>query len=225
VPTLQRANLREQALSAIREALITGRIVPGVVYSAAALAAELGVSNSPVREAMLALVDDGLMEVVPNRGYRPVAVSSSDLAEIAQLRMLLEVPAAGMAAEMNTLERQAELEALVDRIEQTAVSGDVSGNLAADRQFHLALVDVCGNRRLTQQVARLRDQTRLYNIHHLAQTGAIVASAEEHRPMLAAIVAHDRRRSETLMRVHLGHITTDWSSDGDMNHEPDERRM
>jgi DNA-binding GntR family transcriptional regulator len=223
VPTLERANLREQALSVIREALITGQIVPGVIYSAAALAAELGVSNSPVREAMLALVDDGLMEVVPNRGYRPVAVSNSDLSEIAQLRMLLEVPAAGMVAEMDIADRQADLEVLVDVIEQTAASSDVSGNLAADRQFHLILIDVCGNRRLTQLVARLRDQTRLYNIHHLAQTGALIASAGEHRPLLNAIVAHDRRGAEALMRSHLRHITTDWSSDGDLSHALGER--
>jgi DNA-binding GntR family transcriptional regulator len=214
-PALRRVNLREQVLATIREALITGRIIPGVVYSAASLATELGISNSPVREAMLALVDEGLMEVVPNRGYRPVALTSSDLAEIAQLRMLLEVPAAGIAALANLGQRAAELEGLVERIEQTAALGDVGGNLAADRQFHLSLVDVCGNRRLVQRVAQLRDQTRLYNIRHLAQTGALVASAGEHRPILAAIVAHDRRRAETLMRAHLGHITTDWSSDGE----------
>lgn len=224
MPTLQRANLREQALSAIRAALITGQIVPGVVYSAAGLAAELGVSNSPVREAMLALVDDGFMEVVPNRGYRPVALSSSDLAEIAQLRILLEVPAAGMVARTDLADRQADLEALVALIERTAASGDVSANLAADREFHLTLVDVCGNRRLTQQVARLRDQTRLYNIRHLARTGALVASAREHRPLLTAIVAHDRRRAETLMKAHLAHITTDWSSDSDVNLAPGRRR-
>jgi DNA-binding GntR family transcriptional regulator len=214
-PALRRVNLREQVLATIREALITGRIIPGVVYSAASLATELGISNSPVREAMLALVDEGLMEVVPNRGYRPVALTSSDLAEIAQLRMLLEVPAAGIAALANLGQRAAELEGLVERIEQTAALGDVGGNLAADRQFHLSLVDVCGNRRLVQRVAQLRDQTRLYNIRHLAQTGALVVSAGEHRPILAAIVAHDRRRAETLMRAHLGHITTDWSSDGE----------
>lgn len=222
-PALQRVSLREQVLATIREALITGQIVPGVVYSAASLAAELGISNSPVREAMLALVDDGLMEVVPNRGYRPVALNRSDLADIAQLRMLLEVPAAGMAAKMDLGEREAELEGLVERIEQTAADGDVSGNLAADRQFHLTLVDVCGNRRLAQQVARLRDQTRLYNIRHLAQTGALVASAGEHRPILAAIVTHDRRCAETLMRTHLGHITGDWSSDGEVDDDQGRR--
>lgn len=210
-PALQRANLRDQALAAIRRALITGQLLPGVVYSAASLAQELGVSNSPVREAMLALVDDGLMEVVPNRGYRPVALTRSDLLEIAQLRMFLEVPAAGLAAERELDDRLAELEALVELIERTAAAGDVDGNLEADRQFHLTLVEACGNRRLTQYVARLRDQTRLHNFINLAQTGGLIAPAGEHRPILAAIVAHDRGRAEDLMRAHLAHITTDWS--------------
>lgn len=212
---LQRVSLRDQALAAIRRALITGQIRPGVVYSAASLAQELGVSNSPVREAMLALVDDGLMEVVPNRGYRPVALTRSDLLEIAQLRVFLEVPAAGLAAERELGDRKVELERLVELIERTAAAGDVDGNLDADRQFHLALVEVCGNRRLTQHVARLRDQTRLYNLINLAQTGGLIASAGEHRPILAAIVAHDRGRAEDLMRAHLAHITTDWSSDSE----------
>jgi DNA-binding GntR family transcriptional regulator len=212
---LQRVSLRDQALAAIRRALITGQIRPGVVYSAASLAQELGVSNSPVREAMLALVDDGLMEVVPNRGYRPVALTRSDLVEIAQLRVFLEVPAAGLAAERDLGDRRVELEGLVELIERTAAAGDVDGNLDADRQFHLALVETCGNRRLTQHVARLRDQTRLYNLINLAQAGGLIASAGEHRPILAAVVAHDRGRAEDLMRAHLAHITTDWSSDSE----------
>ncbi|HEX7744987.1 MAG TPA: GntR family transcriptional regulator [Micromonosporaceae bacterium] len=210
--SLRRNSLRDQALTAIRHALITGQIVPGVVYSAASLAAELGVSNSPVREAMLALVDDGLMEAVPNRGYRAVALTATDLAEIAQLRLFLEVPAAGLAADAGVGDRLSELEELVEVIEQTAADGDVAGNLDADRRFHLRLVEACGNRRLTDQVARLRDQTRLYNLRNLAESGALVASAAEHRPLLAAIAGHDRTTAEELMRVHLAHITTDWST-------------
>jgi DNA-binding GntR family transcriptional regulator len=175
--SIERTSLRDQALTAIRQALVTGRIVPGQVYSAASLAAELGVSNSPVREAMLALVDDGLMEAVPNRGYRPVALTGADLAEITQLRLLLEVPAAGLAAETGLGDRIGELTELVVRIEQTAAAGDLAGNLEADRRFHLLLVEACGNKRLTEMVARLRDQTRLYNLPALAASGALVASA------------------------------------------------
>ena len=214
---LDRTSLRDQALTAIKQALITGRIVPGVVYSAASLAAELGVSNSPVREAMLALVDDGLMEAVPNRGYRPVSLTDADLAEIAQVRELLEVPAAGMAAEIGLGGRFAELSGLVGLIEQSAAAGDLAGNLDADRRFHLLLVGACGNRRLTGMVARLRDQTRLYNLPALAASGALIASAAEHGPILDAIAAGDRAQAKALMRAHLAHITTDWSAASERN--------
>jgi DNA-binding GntR family transcriptional regulator len=211
LPSVQRTSLRDQVLTALRQALVTGRLEPGVVYSAGSLAAELGVSNSPVREAMLALVDDGLMEVAPNRGYRVVALTEADLAEITQLRYLLEVPAAGLAAERDLGERLDALYELVDRIETTASAGDLAGNLDADRRFHLLLVEACGNRRLTEQVARLRDQTRLFNLRALAESGALVASAAEHRPLLDAVAAHDRATAQTLMRAHLDHIDTDWS--------------
>jgi DNA-binding GntR family transcriptional regulator len=210
--SLQRTSLRDQALTAIRHALVSGQIVPGVVYSASALATELGVSNSPVREAMLALVDDGLMEVVPNRGYRPVALSAADTAEIVQLRLLLEVPAVGLAAEGDITGRFAALEELAGVIERTAADGDVAGNLEADRRFHLLLADAAGNGRLTGMIARLRDQARLYNLPNLAESGALAASAAEHRPLLAAVARHDRATAEHLMRAHLAHLTTDWSA-------------
>jgi DNA-binding GntR family transcriptional regulator len=210
--SLRRASLRDQALTAIRHALVTGQLAPGEVYSAAAIAAELGVSNSPVREAMLALVDDGLMEAVPNRGYRPVSLSAADMAEIAQLRLLLEVPAAGLAAEAGPGGRLGRLRELVTVIEQTAASGDLAGNLDADREFHLTITGICGNRRLTDQVARLRDQTRLYNLRNLAASGPLAASAAEHRPLLAAITGRDRPQAEELMKAHLAHLTTDWAA-------------
>jgi DNA-binding GntR family transcriptional regulator len=208
---LRRTSLRDQVLRAIRSGLVTGQIVPGVVYSAAALAAQLGVSNSPVREAMLALVDEGLMEVVPNRGYRPVTLRAADTAEIIQLRELLEVPAVGLAAESDIRDIYAALENLVAVIEETAMAGDVAGNLDADREFHLMLVGAGGNQRLTRLVAGLRDQARLYNLRHLAESGGLRASAAEHRPLLAAVASGDRPRAERLMRAHLAHLTTDWA--------------
>jgi DNA-binding GntR family transcriptional regulator len=210
--SLRRTSLREQALRAIRNALVTGQIVPGVVYSAAALASELGVSNSPVREAMLALVDEGLMEVVPNRGYRPVTLSAADTAEIIQLRELLEVPAVGLAAERDLSGVQAALANLVEVIEETAAVGDVAGNLDADREFHLMLVGACGNLRLTSLIAGLRDQARLYNMRHLAESGELRASAAEHRPLLAAVASGDRAEAERLMRAHLAHLSSDWAT-------------
>jgi DNA-binding GntR family transcriptional regulator len=209
--SLRRTSLRDQVLRAIRSGLVTGQIVPGVVYSAAALAAELGVSNSPVREAMLALVDEGLMEVVPNRGYRPVTLSAADTAEIIQLRELLEVPAVGLAAEGDISDIYAALENLAGVIEETAAAGDVAGNLDADREFHRMLAGAGGNQRLARLVASLRDQARLYNLRYLAESGGLRASAAEHRPLLAAVASGDRPLAERLMRAHLAHLTTDWA--------------
>jgi DNA-binding GntR family transcriptional regulator len=212
---LRRTSLREQALALLREALITGRIADGAVYSAKALAAELGVSNGPIREAMLALVNDGLMEAVPNKGFRAVPVTPADLAEIYEMRLLLEVPAvARLAGGDLPGESAARLTGLAGTIERTARSGDLGGNLAADRDFHLTLLAAGGNRRLVDTVARLRDQTRLHNLRAINADGSLVASADEHRPLLAAVMGHDERTAERLMRRHLGHIREDWSQPG-----------
>jgi len=210
--TLQRTSLREQALALLREALITGRITDGVVYSSKALAAELSVSNGPIREAMLALVDDGLMEAVPNKGFRTVPLTLADLAEIYEMRLLLEVPAVARLAKGDLpSDRVARLTDLVNTLERTARSGDLIGNLAADRDFHLTLLAAGGNSRLVEAVARLRDQTRLYNLRAINADGRLVASADEHRPLLTAIMRHDKRTAERLMRRHLEHIRQDWS--------------
>ncbi len=209
---LHRTSLREQALAQLREALITGRIADGVVYSARALAAELGVSNGPIREAMLALVDDGLMEAMPNKGFRSVPLTPADLAEIYDMRLLLEVPAVARLAAIDLPgEVAARLTELAGTIEQTARSGDLIGNLAADREFHLTLLAAGGNDRLTDAVARLRDQTRLGNLRAINADGRLIASADEHRPLLTAVIGHDQRAAGRLMRRHLEHIHQDWS--------------
>jgi DNA-binding GntR family transcriptional regulator len=209
---LHRVSLREQALALLREALVTGRIADGVIYSAKALAAELGVSNGPIREAMLALVDDGLMEAVPNKGFRTVPLTPDDLAEIYEMRLLLEVPAVARLARGDLPgDRVARLTDLVNTIERTARSGDLTGNLAADRDFHLSLLAAGGNSRLVGAVARLRDQTRLHNLSAINADGRLIASAGEHRPLLTAILRHDERTAERLMRQHLEHIRQDWS--------------
>lgn len=211
--TLRRTSLRDQALAVLRKALVVGELAPGVVHSAASLAKDFGVSTSPVREAMLALVDEGLLETVPNRGFRVVAISERDLAEIFELRMMLEVQGVGRAAEVGLGERLERLQLLVAVIEKTAREGDVVANLQADRDFHIALMEATGNRRLADTVARLRDQTRLYNLHALAADGRLTDSAAEHRPLLEAVARGDREQAEELMRRHLAHVPGDWSTD------------
>src|SRR5580704_14858665 len=89
---LQHVSLRERILVIIRQRLISGAIVPGEVYSATAIASKLGVSNSPVREAMLSLVQEGVMEPIRNRGFRVIPLTDADRRNIYDLRLMLEVP-------------------------------------------------------------------------------------------------------------------------------------
>ncbi|MBO3682083.1 GntR family transcriptional regulator [Streptomyces sp. NEAU-YJ-81] len=208
---LQRTNLREQVLALVRQALVSGEIRPGDIYSAAALATRLGVSSSPVREAMLTLVNEGLMEPVRNRGYRVIPMSEHDLDEVYTMRLLLEVPGTLQAAANAQPEDLTRLTVIADEIEKTAREGDVVGFLEADRRFHLDLLQLCGNRRLVTTVAAMRDQTRLYGLEALAERGVLDNSAHEHHHLLEAIARNDANGLENLIRHHLLHVRSDWA--------------
>lgn len=213
---LQQVSLREQALAYIRQGMATGELQPGEIYSAAALALKLGVSNSPVREAMLHLVQQGLMETVRNRGFRIVPLSDKDRWNIYQLRMDLEVPAMGRLAEGGLVTgRELEFRELADGIVASEAAGDMVGYLENDRRFHLGLIALLDNPQLTAIVENLRDKTRLYGVRALSERGLLAASAAEHEPILDAVAAGDRALAERLTRAHLQHIQLDWSGKTD----------
>lgn len=205
-PQLQQVSLRDQALAVIRQGLVMGEIVPGEIYSAASLAAKLGVSNSPVREAMLTLVNQGVMEAVRNRGFRVVPLSDHDIRNVYDLRMLIEVPSMGKVAKSGrAAEREAEFAELADLTVVACQDHDMVSYLDYDRQFHLHLLDLLDNPRLTAIVENLRDQTRLLGLKKLSESGQLLAAAREHKPILQAIVARDQKLTERLMTVHLEH--------------------
>lgn len=208
---LERMSLSEQALAVIRQAMVSGEIRAGEIYSAAALATQLGVSNSPVREAMLTLVNEGLMVAVRNRGYQVVPITDSDMENITDIRLLLELPTMVSLAEHHDdldLER---FESVASRIVEAAKKGDITTYLEFDRDFHLGLMELARNPRLTKLVGNLRDQTRLYGLYDLSEQGRLSASAQEHLDILKAIASGDSAETDRLMRMHLGHITREWS--------------
>lgn len=209
---LERVSLRDQALVIVRQAIVSGEIGPNEIYSASALASRLGVSNSPVREAMLTLVNQGILEPVRNRGFRIVPISEHDLDEIGEMRRMLEIP--GVVALVDRASDQ-DIEALrptAEEIERAAASGDIPVFLEADRRFHLALLELGGNTRLTETVARLRDQTRLYGVNALAEQGTLQQTAPEHFEILDALLARDAPRVETIMTRHLDHVRGEWAA-------------
>src|ERR1044071_1524224 len=93
-----RSSLRDEVVRILQAAIVTGDLRPGITYSAPQLAQQLGVSATPVREAMLQLVNDGLITTVRNKGFRVVELSDKELDEITELRRLIEVPTVGAIA-------------------------------------------------------------------------------------------------------------------------------
>ncbi len=209
---LRPVSLRDQALAELRARLVAGALKPGTVYSAATIANELGVSNGPVREAMLALVNQGLLEVVRNKGFRVVDLTPSDRSDIAEIRKLLEIPSmVKLASSGKVVDLAEHFRALADELVELAEREDLIVYLERDRDFHLGLIDLLGNDRLTRAIGDLRDQTRQYGLHHLSESDELVSSAEEHRTLLEALIAGDVVRVEELMHFHLRHLAGGWS--------------
>lgn len=179
--------LREQALAIIRDAIISGELAEDRIYSAARLAKQLGISLSPVREAMMALVTEGTVEAVPNRGFRLVPVTEADLEEIIRIRVLLAVPAARELAE-STAKAGAvnRLRELAEATVTAAESGEIAEFYTQDRRFHEALLEYGLGARAAAISLRLRDQSRLYR--HQDQIGTIAVDSARELPRIVDLI-------------------------------------
>ncbi|CAL9527621.1 GntR family transcriptional regulator [Streptomyces atacamensis] len=207
--------VREQVADALRAALTAGELRPGRIYSAPALAAEYGVSATPVREAMLDLAREGLVETVRNKGFRVAETTERDLADFTEIRALIEVPTAGRVARAATAGQLAELRPAADEAMAAARAGDLVSYLDADHRFHLGLLSLAGNPRLVETVGDLRRRSRLHGLAG-ALTGAggtcvLVESAREHIELLDLMLAGDADGAERRMRHHLTQARALWA--------------
>jgi DNA-binding GntR family transcriptional regulator len=211
LPQIGRFDLRSQARDILRTSIVTGELEPGRLYAIGAIAQQLGVSATPVREALGDLAHLGLVEIIPNRGFMVPALTDAALDEVFELRLLLEVPAIERCAGRLAAEDRVESRRLVQLCKEAAAQGDLNGFLAADRDFHLHLVGTLGNRRLLDILGRLRDETRLYGLRELAAAGRLVSSADEHQGLLDAIVAGDGKKAARIITMHLKHTRGAWA--------------
>ncbi|MFD7456887.1 GntR family transcriptional regulator [Streptomyces sp. NPDC059868] len=203
-PVVQRSSVRGQILQALRTALATGELRPGAVYSAPALGERFGVSATPVREAMQQLALEGAVEVVPNRGFRVVERDARELAELAEVRALIEVPVLLRLAGAVPAARWAELRPLAEATVRAAASGCRATYAEADRAFHRAVLSLAGN----EQLVRIAD-----DLHRRVQwplTGGpaartrteLMTDAAQHVGLLDALIAGDADGVRTLVGEH-----------------------
>jgi DNA-binding GntR family transcriptional regulator len=208
---LERSSFREQVQVILRTSIVTGELEPGQLYSVGDFAERLGVSATPVREAVVNLAHLGLLEIVRNRGFLVPEFDDHDLDEILQLRLFLEVPAIEQLAGHVSAETLAVCRAHVRECKEAAERGSLIEFLDSDRAFHLSLIGALGNRRLVEMLGHLRDQTRLYGLRDLAEGGQLVTSALEHETLLDAVEEGDAERAREAIVRHLHHTRGSWA--------------
>ena len=204
-------SLREQARKVVRGLIITGQMQTDQLYSVPRLATELGVSATPVREALLDLAREGLLEPVRNRGFRVVALSSKELNDIFAIRVLLEVPSVAEIARAGLAPPQlAELRELAAATKRAADAGNLIEFLETDRRFHVELIATLGNKPLTELVETLRDRVRLRGFKNDSSREYIAQSAAEHFQLLDCLSKQDEAGAVAVMRRHLERSRDVW---------------
>lgn len=198
----------DDAYAAIRRRILDNVYPPGHRALEGALADELGISRTPVREALIRLANEGLVEVVPRHGMRVLPVSPADMSEIYTVLTALESSAAEILAARRPTD--AELQPLVDAtrdMTRALKQDDLDAWAAADERFHQGLVELAGNRTLADAVARLADRSHRARMFTLRLRPKPVNSTREHLAMLERIRAGDAAGAVEVNRAHRQRAT------------------
>ncbi len=199
--SLSRRALYEDVAERLRGQIFARELEPGAWIDESKLCAEYGISRTPLREALKVLAAEGMVTMKPRRGAYVAEMSRDDVAQIYHLLSLLEADAAGEVARHASATQLARLELLHERLEKQVRQRDAF--FAANEQFHMALLDIAGNRWRTQIVADLRKVMKLNRHHSLFTQGRLTDSLAEHRSLMAAIASRESSKAVKLMREHF----------------------
>jgi DNA-binding GntR family transcriptional regulator len=200
------ARAAEEAQATLRAAILSGEIAPGARLGEVELAEQLGVSRTPVREALRRLAADGLVEVLPNRGARVAQWTPADLDEIYELRALLESHGASRAATRIDAAEVDVLAKLCDDMEACVRRGrkrDLDHITALNAEFHQRILDSAGSPRLTALVPTVVQVPLVARTFHLYSPDALARSLGHHRELVAAMRAADPAWAGSVMRSHV----------------------
>jgi DNA-binding GntR family transcriptional regulator len=188
----------------LRKEIFAGRLKPGEPLPERLLAEQLGVSRTPVREALFTLQSEGLVELIPNRGAAVRTLSAHDIEQIYSLRAVLESHAAREAAQVMSEENVRELEEAHARLERMGSAENAAVDQAlADLDFHMIIGAATGSRMLHTIMGQVLAFTVSYRSNYAYPTERAALVNEQHRAILDALRDRDPDRAEKLMREHV----------------------
>lgn len=195
---------RQTAYAALRERIAAGQLSPGTWLREATLAAELGLSRTPVREALRTLAAEGLVELVHNRGARVVPWTPADVDETYRLRALLEGEAAGLAARRATAEQLQAMARAQERYERSIDAGAPAAERAGcNNAFHAAVVAASGSARLPVLLALVTSPPLVTEAIGIYSADDVRRSVLQHRDVMAGVQQGDEALAVAAMRSHI----------------------
>jgi DNA-binding GntR family transcriptional regulator len=209
---IETRNRREQITQTLKAAILAGEMRIGEIYSAPVLAQHFGVSATPVREAMIDLAKEGIVETVRNKGFRIAEPSFAELREMRDVRILIEVPTIrDLATRGFTADQHMAAQMLARASLETAQRHDLIAHVSADIRFHLYLLSLSGNQQLVEIVRVMRSRARPYGLQSAKKRAFLLESADEHIALVKLIAERQQVRAADLMEAHIRRAGEEWS--------------
>lgn len=198
--------LREIVYKELKMQILTGKIVPGTRMMEVELAQDMGVSRTPIREAIRKLEKEGLVTIEPRRGAYASRISTKDMVDILEVRQDMEGLAAYFAASRMTDEQKAELKKASDDYNEAVAEGNTADMISHDTRFHRIIVESCNNRILVQMIEQLQELVLRFRYIYYDNFRRAENMPEEHHMIMEAIFEHRCDDARRAADVHIDRL-------------------
>ena len=211
MPITRPKTLKELALEQLRDSIIVGDLEMGQMLSERSISEKLGVSKSPVREALAQLRDEGLVTIEPQKGARVFSLTEEEVAQICDFRQAIETAAFELALERNQQALADDMGDVVEDMTKARRKGDMRRYLALDNEFHKLIFKHSGNDYLQASYERFVGKIAALRTHLSSQPGHTEHSYEEHKELAGAVAAGDMQIIRRLLKDHIDRTRQSYS--------------
>lgn len=196
--------LTDRAYEALKKLIITGELGPHELYSVQKLATALGVSRTPVREALIKLSKEGIVSFISSRGVKINKITRKEVADVFEIRRIVEGYVVSAILDKLTSSDISKLKKMINRQKECADKDDKNGFIEEDKSIHLFLASRTSNKKLENILLDLRNLIHLLGIKAVTEyKGRMKQVIEEHEMIVLAIEERDAEKARTLMVRHL----------------------